>query len=321
MAEPRKHPLKCYNVDNTGDVLATLYFVDRQDVEISILRLSSKVLSLVSPTFREMLDPTKESKESQVNREGMKEIRIATSSEASAILALNILHYQTENLPKPGEIPISDLYHLANFANLYQCQRFLKLWVPAWANPAWKTRSPHKDTAKWLWISITFQLPNIVQDCAQEVFERMKIQQGVFKADGEDLNGRMRTYADIIWKRREKWLLRFTDEVNEKYRAFEKQTQLRASPSKCDMVQLGIFQVLRLKINLPKSQQDAMNWKELFSMFKLSVEGGLPIKACRNRVEHILCGSGKDLSELAAQYESVILKKSLVSALGIPDDA
>ncbi|KAK6513676.1 hypothetical protein TWF506_008115 [Arthrobotrys conoides] len=165
--------------------IATLYSADDNNIEISTLRLSSTILSLVSPVFKSMLDPSKGFKESLLKANGMKEIRITAFPEKSTIVAMNILHYQPESLPRPTKVSSRELHNLASFADYYQCQRFLEFWAPIWAISTWRIRSPSKNTTRWLWIGISFQIAQITKDCAQEVFGRMKLQGRRFVVDGK----------------------------------------------------------------------------------------------------------------------------------------
>ncbi|RVD88858.1 uncharacterized protein DFL_003029 [Arthrobotrys flagrans] len=75
MLESSKKPIQCYDIDAMGDALATLYSQEAGNAEFAIPRVSSKVLSLVSPVFSAIM---------------------ATPSEAAAKTAMNILHFQTE---------------------------------------------------------------------------------------------------------------------------------------------------------------------------------------------------------------------------------
>ncbi|KAF3195265.1 hypothetical protein TWF225_003673 [Orbilia oligospora] len=206
MMGPSKEPLKNYDIDSTGDAVATLISADDDNIELSTLRLSSKILSLVSPVFKSMLDPAKGFKESLLKPNGMKEICITAFSEKSTIVAMNILHYQPESLPGPTEVSSRELYNLASFADYYQCQRFLKLWAPIWAMPIWRIH------------------------CAQEVFERMRLQGGKFVVDGKPFHDAMNKYTDVIWHQREKYIQQFTEKVESQYCNFEMSPKGRGLP-------------------------------------------------------------------------------------------
>ncbi|KAF3287588.1 hypothetical protein TWF970_007303 [Orbilia oligospora] len=271
---PSKEPLKNHDIDSTGDVVAKLVSADDDNIELSTLRLSSKILSLVSPVFKSMLDPAKGFKESLLKPNGMKEICITAFSEKSTIVAMNILHYQPESLPGPTEVSSRELYNLASFADYYQCQRFLKLWTPIWAMPVWRIRSPSKNTARWLWIGISFQIPQITKDCAQEVFERMRLQGGKFLVDGKPFHDAMNKYTDVIWHQREKYIQQFTEKVESQYCNFENESKRKGVASRCDLIQLGTLKFLRLKTALPKCERDEMTFKEIFSMLRGSAEAG-----------------------------------------------
>ncbi|KAF3269209.1 hypothetical protein TWF217_009303 [Orbilia oligospora] len=173
MMGPSKEPLKNYDIDSTGDAVATLISADDDNIELSTLRLSSKILSLVSPVFKSMLDPAKGFKESLLKPNGMKEICITAFSEKSTIVAMNILHYQPESLPGPTEV---------------------------------------------------------TKDCAQEVFERMRLQGGKFVVDGKPFHDAMNKYTDVIWHQREKYIQQFTEKVESQYCNFEMSPKGRGLP-------------------------------------------------------------------------------------------
>ncbi|KAF3082345.1 hypothetical protein TWF103_003351 [Orbilia oligospora] len=318
MMGPSKEPLKNHDIDSTGDVVGTLVSADDDNIELSTLRLSSKIPSLVSPVFKSMLDPAKGLKESLLKPNGMKEICITAFSEKSTIVAMNIFHYQPESLPGPTEVSSRELYNLASFADYYQCQRFLKLWAPIWAMPIWRIRSPSKNTARWLWIGISFQIPQVTKDCAQEVFERMRLQGGKFVVDGKPFHNAMK-YTDVIWHQREKYIQQFTEKVESQYCNFENESKRKGVASRCDLIQLGTRKFLRLKTALPKCERDEMTFKEIFSMLRGSAKVGKYSQKI-HKDGNALRDTVKHLTDLVTKLENIVVKKTLLSAFGISDN-
>ncbi|KAK6339874.1 hypothetical protein TWF718_009263 [Orbilia javanica] len=320
MSDTSKKALEDYIIDESGDVVATLCSEDN-DAEISTLRLSSKVLSLVSPVFKAMLNPAKGFKESCVKKDGTKEIRVTAFSEKSTILAMNIFHYRPENLPQNNELSSLDLYQLAKFADYYQCQRVLEPWALIWAMPIWEKRckSSTKYISRWLWIGISFRIPQIIKECAQEVFEHMKLEGGKFTIDEKPLHDAVSAKkVEIIWNQREKHIQQFIELVEAEYLNLKNKSKDKETVSKCNITQLGTLKLVRLKIALPNNGRDKMTFKEIFSMLRKVVKSG---QCCHRNQDVGLCDTAlKRVLEATTQHEAATIKDTVLSAFGISDD-
>ncbi|KAK6523452.1 hypothetical protein TWF281_001434 [Arthrobotrys megalospora] len=346
-----------------GDVIATLFTEGEgsQTTDLAILHLSSPILSIVSPVFRAMLDPSRGFLESKVNTENMKEIRILTPSVKTALLAMNILHYQEI----PEVLEVQDLYDLATFVDYYQMKDvFQRLTRQSGAllRPA---RDAWSHTSKRLWIGMVFRSKSIVRDCVQQSFQRMTKKNDSYIVGSTPLHIAMDIYSELIWKEREKYVQKFISEVNSKYEVFRtkfeekyhiKPTEpsssksgqyspyessdessyydsdsldvvMKLSPSKCDLVQLGVLNALRLQIGSPEHKLDEVSFNELFSTFITTTRQAEADRNrdCRNSLKnlpwttHISCDTVEYLYNLAVEIKKTNVHTELIASFNIKD--
>lgn len=124
--------------DPEGDVVLRYSKLD-SDASVSI-RVSSKVLRLVSAVFKRMLSPNfKEGQELLQHNRVVVELEDDDSS--MMCLIMTILHYQADS----GEeaIDAEKLARLANHCDKYDCTRAVSPWAATWFTKLEEQKSPH----------------------------------------------------------------------------------------------------------------------------------------------------------------------------------
>ncbi|EPS37263.1 hypothetical protein H072_9067 [Dactylellina haptotyla CBS 200.50] len=149
------------DIDPAGDVLIICYKpTDDGDKVLGTLRISSKVLSLASPVFGAMLEPSKNLNDSQTNLESdVKRLKIQCESLDILVNVMNITHIQNQRIP--ATVTLIFLYDLATWCDTYQVAEALTPVINRWIEILWVPRPPigHDQFAvdmEWMWIAKVF---------------------------------------------------------------------------------------------------------------------------------------------------------------------
>ncbi|EDP50765.1 conserved hypothetical protein [Aspergillus fumigatus A1163] len=120
------------------------------------IQVSAKHLTLASPIFKETLSGRwKEGL--RLLKEGSVEIPIRNWDLEAFLILMDILHCQTQNLPR--EICLELLAKIAVLADCYQCQTLVRFFAEIWIGHLRRKTFPtiySRDSMLWVWVSWNF---------------------------------------------------------------------------------------------------------------------------------------------------------------------
>ncbi|KAF3227472.1 hypothetical protein TWF191_003557 [Orbilia oligospora] len=349
---------------DVADVIATLYteLEDDKDtiVDLAIFNLSSQVLSITSPIFRAMFNPVSGFSESKLNGNNMKEIRFVAPSLEAGVIAMSLLHHRYDCILETPSVPI--LSSLATFADYYQVQSIFKRLVASWITTLQSSLTLEMYIAEALWVGIVFQNRAILEHRLQDVFKGITKKGDTYmvghhtKSNQEIAiwNERERLIQKFVDEVSSK-LEVFRIHLDEKFlpppatpaasqsddtdshsnsRSYSSsdpsdngnsEAIIASGIPKCDVVQLGTLQALRLQIGFPERHIDHMAFETVMSIFIKTTKQN-PIDNhhdCRKYLKgsltnkHISCNTVEGLHKLAVEIEKTDVRKTLLLAFRI----
>ncbi|KAF3138577.1 hypothetical protein TWF703_004625, partial [Orbilia oligospora] len=262
-------------VDDEGDTLVTCCS-EKCEIDLGILQVSSKAVTLASPVFQAMLNPSRGFKESQIAEDGIRHIRLITDDFNLTTIVMNIIHHK--NSRNPDSISLEELYRLTDICDYYQVQEAIGPAVCNWVNHLWPLEKELRDCARWLWIAKVFKLENVFKECVQtSVFHIRMTSTMLYTIDEVSLHSAMNEFArDVLWKRREKLVSRLIENSEAKVRTYQESLSKNqnvckedgATACECDITQLGSLLSLKLLIGYPEANLDDFSLMEVCDIYK-----------------------------------------------------
>ncbi|KAF3286585.1 hypothetical protein TWF970_008437 [Orbilia oligospora] len=120
-------------IDRTGDTVVNCCN-EAGDILNGFL-VSSKVLSLSSPVFRVMLDPSKPYARSKAPSSDKDELKLTLGQPRLIRIIFHVLHHQNKHVPI--KFPLQDLAFLAEICDFYDLSEALKPWAIQWTQHLW----------------------------------------------------------------------------------------------------------------------------------------------------------------------------------------
>ncbi|KAK6513675.1 hypothetical protein TWF506_008114 [Arthrobotrys conoides] len=357
--------LTSYNIaGDVADVIATLYteLEDAKDtiVDLAVFNLSSQVLSITSPIFRAMFNPVSGFAESKLNDKNMKEIRFMAPSLEAGIIAMSLLHHRYDHVPETPSVSI--LSDLATFADYYQVQCIFKRLVASWITTLQPSLTLEMYVAEALWVGIVFQNRHILEHHLQDVFNRITKKDDIYmflddtKADKgtaiwNERERLIQKFVDEVSSKIEVYRIHLDEKFlplpaappvsqnddsdnypNSKsyassnlYDTGNPEIIVPSGIPKCDVVQLGTLQALRLQIGFPERHIDHLTFETIMSIFvKTTKQSPIDIQHdCRKHLKgsaankHISCNTVEGLHKLAVEIEKTDARTALLTAFEI----
>ncbi|KAK6499064.1 hypothetical protein TWF481_011633 [Arthrobotrys musiformis] len=198
-------PPNCEDVYADGDVLVTFdveveEYLDEEDDDTEqgekSLRVSSVILSMVSPVFKSMLDPSKHWRESQPSKDsnGMKEIVLMAETFEIGRAIMKMIHHRS-----------GEMHHSS-------CVTLKSKGSNTWIAPSRFSGDHLHDSivCPWfLWIGKVFNVSRILQECGCKVLLNCsKLADGTdnYVVSGSHLHPLLDKYMSVIWEFRENFL-------------------------------------------------------------------------------------------------------------------
>ncbi|KAK6513674.1 hypothetical protein TWF506_008113 [Arthrobotrys conoides] len=323
--------LPIHIIDEKGDTFASCETIniggDRNTV--GFLKLSSKALSLASPSFPKLLRPQNTDNH---DHDCSKTITLEVESLDSALLVMRIIHFR--NSENPRKITIESLSQVAVFSNRYKCQEAVGPSVELWAKYLWSRRKlqmvqPYDDYLRWLRIGKVFKIPSVLETFAKKAVFEIDFRDGthfhlgdaVFERELHDFA------AEYIFAEREELLRRIIDVLEEKLMAIEQsfkgpsnRTRLLQT-SQCHMTGIAIIQTIKLQLGYPNQGLDCFTLTEICDTLKRTCAIAQLIEDCPHRgdqsEDEMLCHLADDILDVLEVISMSDPSKPVLKGAGI----
>ncbi|KAF3287587.1 hypothetical protein TWF970_007302 [Orbilia oligospora] len=333
-------------------------------VDLAVFNLSSQVLSITSPIFRAMFNPVSGFSESKLNGNNMKEIRFVAPSLEAGVIAMSLLHHRYDYILETPSVPIlsslatfADYYHVqsifkrlvASWITALQSSLTLEMYTAEalWVGIVFQNRAILEHHLQGVFKGITKkgdtymvgrkhlhavmdrysdaiwnERERLIQKFVDEVSSKLEVFRihldekflplpatpAASQSDDTDSDSNSRSYSSSDP----------SDSGNSK-------TIIASGIPKCDVVQLGTLQALRLQIGFPERHIDHMTFETVMSIFVKTTKQN-PIDNhhdCRKYLKgsvtnkHISCNTVEGLHKLAVEIEKTDVRKTLLLAFKI----
>ncbi|KAK6352189.1 hypothetical protein TWF730_009019 [Orbilia blumenaviensis] len=285
-------------IDSEGDIYIECE-VNRSLV--GILRVSSKILSLVSAELQEEIGHRcAQSKDSTV-----KSVVLRPESLDSLIFIMRIIHFKTTYNPK--SLSLQKLYEIAIFCERYSCQEAMGPSAEIWARPLWseeegeekKCNQHLEDYPRWLMIAKIFKMEDIVKSLAKDaVFNiRLNLYPDSYMINNKPFHAleepNSRVPADMLVDKPYLTAIKFAHEglLDEQLRMIENTHSMSlfrdtiVKSSRCMMVGIGILYNVKLQLTSPWKHFDGATLSHICENIRQTCDIAQTLKDCPHRVQ------------------------------------
>ncbi|KAF3084530.1 hypothetical protein TWF706_000749 [Orbilia oligospora] len=305
-------------IDPTGDTIVNC--CNEAGDTLKNFLVSSKILSLSSPVFSVMLDPSKPYARSQAPSSDKDELKLTLGRPRLLKIIFHALHHQNKHVPT--NFPLQDLAFLAEICDFYDLSEALKPWAIQWTQHLWVSPDTPRDFGLWCRIAIAFSAADILDEVTVELLKKFrKDDKGVVQPLGEasfpcsipqPLPGR-------LWQKREELLgvlIRQLDTTCKAYKriAFTESSvcQLDYGTARlCDNSQLAAVCKIGLALGYPVIDWNTVTLEEMLKAFESAQDNGSCVKYHKtgvymNEGNHAACSVAGKIRNVAKEVHETL---------------
>ncbi|KAF3221090.1 hypothetical protein TWF106_006415 [Orbilia oligospora] len=305
-------------IDPTGDTVVNCCN-EAGDILHGFL-VSSKALSLSSPVFRVMLDPSKPYARSKAPSSDKDELKLTLGQPRLIRIIFHVLHHKNKHVPI--KFPLQDLAFLAEVCDFYDLSEALKPWAIQWTQHLWVSADICRDFGLWCRMAIAFSAVDTLDEVMIELLKTSrKDEKGVILPLGESSFpcSIPETLPSKLWLKREELLGILIKQLDKTCKAYNRITFTGFSICQADYdtarrydnSQLAAACKIGVALGYPVIDWNTVPLDETLKAFESAQDDGSEITYYKtgvsmNRGNHATCSVTGKIREIAKEVREAL---------------